>query len=93
MGEQRAFLAADAASYFHDDALVIIRVARQEQNFQLLLQLLQLFLVRREFLLTERLHVRVEPVGEHGAQVFLILRRFDIAAVGRDDGLELPLLL
>ena len=93
MGEQRAFLAADAAADLHDDALVVVRVAREKENFQFLLQRLQLFLVRGKFLLAERLHLRLQPLGEHGAQVVLLLRRFHIAAVGRDDGFELPLLL
>jgi hypothetical protein len=93
VGEQRAFLAADAAADLHDDALVVVRVARQQENFQLLLQFLQLFLVCGEFLLAQLFHFRVEPLGEHGAQVVLLLRRFHIAAVGRDDGFELPLLL
>ena len=89
--EQCAFLAADAAPDLHDHALVVVRVAREQENFQFLLQFLQLFLVRRKFLLTQRLHVRVKPFGEHGAQVILLLHRFSIAAVGRNDGFKLPL--
>ena len=93
VGEQGAFLAADAAPDLHDDALVVVRVAREKENFQFLLQRLQLFLVLGKFLLAERLHLRLQPLGEHGAQILLLRLRAPVAAVGRDDGLELPLLL
>ena len=93
MRKERRFFPADAGADLQNDVAVIVRVARQQENFQLLLQFLQLFLVCGEFLLAQRFHFRVEPLGEHGAQILLLRLRAPVAAVGRDDGFELPLLL
>ena len=89
MGKQRALLAADAAADFHNDALVVVRVARQQQNFELLLERFQLFLAGGVFLLTKLLQLRVQTARiQHAAQVLCFLLCFAVAAIGSDNRLE-----
>ncbi|CDB87165.1 uncharacterized protein BN515_01361 [Firmicutes bacterium CAG:170] len=88
-----ALLAADTAADLHDHALFVIRVLRQKEDLQLLLQRLLLLLRRREFLLTQSLHLRVQLARHHLPQLKLLLLRAAKRAIGRDDRLKLPLLL
>ena len=54
---------------------------------------LLLLLRRREFLLTQSLHLRVQLARHHLPQLKLLLLRAAKRAIGRDDRLKLPLLL
>ena len=93
VGKKRTLLAAHAAANFHNDALIVVRVARQKQNLELLLQLLELLFEGRIFLLTERFHFRVKAARiQHLAQLVRLFFRFAEASVGRHDRLQ-PLLL
>ena len=60
--EQARFLAARAAANLHDDRMVVVRVARQKQNPQLLLRLGDLRRQRLQFLRRYLVQIRV---GQH----------------------------
>ena len=91
VGKEGRFLTADAAADLHNDALVVVRVAREQQNFQFLLQPLAVLLGGGKFLLAEGLELRVAGVHQF-ARVGHGLRGGLIFPVGLDDGLELLLL-
>ena len=63
-GEQRRFLAAGAGANFEDDVLLVVRIARREQDAELLLELLALRDERLQLLLRERAHVGIAAGGE-----------------------------
>ena len=93
VGKKRTLLAAHAAANFHNDAFLIVRIARQKQNLEFLLQLLELLFEGRIFLLTKRLHLCVKAARiQHLAQLVRLFFRFAEASVGRHDRLQ-PLLL
>ena len=92
VGEEGALLAADAAADFHDDVLVVVGVPGQQQDFQLLLQLLQVLFGLGKFLLAQIPHVLVQLAVQHFPEILGLLGGLDIAAIGADDGLQLPLL-
>ena len=92
MRKQRALLAAHAAADLHDDVFIVIRVARQQQHLQLLLQLGKTPFCLPQLLLTQLAQLLVRLAGEHRAHVVQLLLRFEIRAVRLHDRLQLLLL-
>ena len=84
--EQGAFLAARAAADFDIDVLLVIRVAGQQQDFQLVLKPRDVALGLLKLLLRKLLHLRV---GQHFGRVRLHLLRLFVLAVRRNDGFKL----
>ena len=70
--EQARFLAACAAANLHDDGVVVVRVARQEQNPQLLLRLGDLRRQRLQFL---RRHLMQIRVGQHLLRLLTVAQK------------------
>ena len=93
VGKQGALLAADADADLHQDIFLVVRIPRQEQELELLLQFLAARFVFLIFLLAQGFERLVLLPGHHGKGVVHILRAGAPGAVGGDDGLQLPLLL
>ena len=90
--EQRRFLAADAAADLHDDALVVVRIAREQQDLELVFQPLAVLLCRGKFLLAERFQLRVAGVHQLARLGHRLLGGL-VCAIGFDDRFELLLFL
>ena len=92
-GKERGFIASGAGADFHDDALFVVGIFREEQEFQFALDH---FLARGEFLfflLRHLLHLGVFRLEKHlvgAGQIFFNV--FEFAVLG-DDLAELGLLL
>ena len=93
MGKQGALLAADADADLHQDIFLVVRIPRQEQELELLLQFLAARFVFLIFLLAQGFERLVLLPGHHGKGVVHILSAGAPGAVGGDDGLQLPLFL
>ena len=78
--------AARAAADFDIDVLLVIRVAGQQQDFQLVLKPRDVVFRLLKLLLRKLLHLRV---GQHFGRVRLHLLRLFVLAVRRNDGFKL----
>ena len=92
VGKEGALFPADAAADFHNDVLVVVGVPGQQQDFQLLLQGLQVLLGLGVLLLAELAHFLLQLPVQHFPEVLGLLPGLTIAAVGVHQRLQLPLL-
>ena len=85
MRQKSRLLSADAAANFDNHILVVIWVARQEENRQLLRKLIAALLRLGNLLLEHRLHLGVR-LGKQSLILFDGQKRLLIGAVRLDDG-------
>ena len=92
--EQGSLFPAGAASDLDDDVLVVVRVPRQEQDFEFLRRLFEGLFGDRRLFLCEFFQVRVGAgVLEDGLRLVEVLFRLLIYTVGLDDGRHILMLL
>ena len=84
MGEQGAFLAADAAADLHDNAFFVVGIFGQQQNLQLTIKLFAAGFRADEGLLAKFLHFRV---AHKLLSICHLLQRGIIGVEGLHDGL------
>ncbi len=68
-GEDRRLVAAGAGAHFQEQVAVVARIARHQQQCQVMVQLLQAFLRGGDFLLGQLAQVRVGAHRFGGGQV------------------------
>ncbi len=91
--EQRGLVAADAAANLHDDVPLVVRVFREQQNRELVIELLFLRHEVCELLLNEVAHLVVRLLGKHRLVLGNAARDILVHAEALDDGRELRVLL
>ena len=79
-GKQRCFIAAGSGAHFHEGVTLVIRIFRQKENLQLLLQLVAFFFGVTQLFLRHFAHFRIVEHHLRGFNILLHLTPVGIAA-------------